>query len=193
MCAACSVTATGSGGVIITQANGVSGTGTPLTGDGAGGIVEFDTMFQTMWDNSRLGPDTIWLAATQLVKVSKIVIANGGAPLLRLTASVTDAIANGGAIQAGAVVGTYLNKITGVAVRLRVHPDMPAGHIFFTSKTLPYSLSGVSNVAQVVTRREYYQLEWALRTRRYEYGVYADELLQVYFPGAFGIIRNVGN
>ena len=34
-------------------------------------------------------------------------------------------------------------------------------------------------------------IEWPLRTRKYEYGVYADELLQNYFPPAFGILKNI--
>ena len=35
---------------------------------------------------------------------------------------------------------------------------------------------------QIRTRQDYYQIEWPLRTRKYEYGVYADEVLQHYFP-----------
>ena len=45
---------------------------------------------------------------------------------------------------------------------------------------------------QVRTRQEYYQIEWPLRTRMYEYGVYADELLQGMFMPAFGMITNAG-
>jgi hypothetical protein len=52
-------------------------------------------------------------------------------------------------------------------------------------------LSGVGNILQIKSRREYYQIEWPLRTRRYEYGVYADELLQNYFPPAFGVLKNI--
>ena len=41
-------------------------------------------------------------------------------------------------------------------------------------------------------RRDYYQLEWPLKTRKYEYGVYFDGVLQNYFPPAFGMITNIG-
>ena len=58
---------------------------------------------------------------------------------------------------------------------------------------MPYPLSNVPNTVQIRTRREYYQIEWPLRARRYEYGVYADEVLQNYAPFAFGAITNIGN
>lgn len=74
---------------------------------------------------------------------------------------------------------------------IRLHPNMPAGTVLFRTKKLPYPLSNVQNVVQVLTRQEYYQLEWPLKTRKYEYGVYADEVLQNYFPPAFGIIDNI--
>jgi hypothetical protein len=64
--------------------------------------------------------------------------------------------------------------------------------ILFTSQTIPYPISGVGNVMQVRTRQEYYQIEWPLRTRKYEYGVYADEVLQHYFPPSMGVIANIG-
>jgi len=38
-----------------------------------------------------------------------------------------------------------------------------------TRASIPYPLSGVGNVFQIRTRRDYYQIEWPLRTRRYEY------------------------
>jgi hypothetical protein len=32
-----------------------------------------------------------------------------------------------------------------------------------------------------------------LHSRRYEYGVYADEVLQHYFPPSLALITNIGN
>jgi hypothetical protein len=64
--------------------------------------------------------------------------------------------------------------------------------LFFTNK-LPYPLSNVSNVVQVRTRREYYQIEWPIQSRKYEYGVYCDEVLQHYFPPSMAVITNIAN
>ena len=41
------------------------------------------------------------------------------------------------------------------------------------------------------TRQDYYQIEWPPRARRYECGVYADEVLQHYFPPSMAIISNI--
>ena len=70
---------------------------------------------------------------------------------------------------------------------------MPAGTILFDTRTVPYPLSGVGNLVQVKTRREYQAVDWPVTTRRYEAGVYADEVLQHFFPTALGIITNIGN
>ena len=70
---------------------------------------------------------------------------------------------------------------------------MPAGTILMTTKMLPYPLSGVGNVMQIRTRQDYYQIEWPLRSRRYEYGIYVDEVLQHYFPPSMAVITNIGN
>jgi hypothetical protein len=83
------------------------------------------------------------------------------------------------------MVRTYLNRFSmqgGGVIDIKVYPNMPAGTILMTTKALPYLLAGVGNVVQIRTRQDYYQIEWPLRTRKYEYGVYVDEVLQNYFP-----------
>lgn len=178
----------GSGSVITTLATGTAGTGTAMTSDGAGGITQVEAQLATFWDNSRLSPSTMWMSARTLTAVNKLVIANGGAPLIRFNMD-----GNGGnqTIAAGAVIGTYLNKITNQQIAVRVHPDMPDGQIFFWSDTVPYPVSNVGALVQMKMRQDYYQIEWPRRTRKYEFGVYADGLLQNYFPPAFGLLRNI--
>ena len=51
-------------------------------------------------------------------------------------------------------------------------------------------MANVDNLVQMKMRQDYYQIEWPRRTRKYEFGIYADGLLQMYFPPAFGIMRN---
>jgi hypothetical protein len=70
---------------------------------------------------------------------------------------------------------------------------MPACTLLLRTELLPNPLSGVGNSMQIRTRQAYYQIEWPLRSRRYEYGVYADEVLQRHFPPALGMISNIGN
>lgn len=178
----------GSGGYYAALATGTNGAGTKLTTDSAGGVTEINTMFQSMWDNYRLGPDTIWVSAQQAIDITGIVINRGGAPLVRMNMDAN--VPNLGLV-GGMVVSTLVNKFTNQTVRVRIHPNMPAGTILATSKTIPYPLSGVGNVVQMKCRREFYQTEWPLRTRKYEFGVYVDEVLQMYFAPAFGVITNI--
>jgi hypothetical protein len=179
----------GSNAYIKVMPTGTAGAGTPLTSDGAGGIVEFEEAFVNFYNKYRLSPDVMYVSSQELVNITKKIVANGGAPLLRLTMAADQQ----GSIQAGVVVGQYLNKVTGQQVALRVHPNLPAGTIFMYTSTLPYPLSNVSNVAQMLMRQDYYQLEWPLKTRKYEYGVYADGVLQHYAPFSMGIITNIAN
>lgn len=190
------VGASTSGSYTKTLATGVAGTGTPLTADGAGGIVEIDDAFQSFWDNHNLGPDEIWVNAQQLLDISKTVLAGGSAPLFRFMGDVVNPT-NISQLQfaAGMVIGTYLNKFTmagGQLVPIRLHPNVVPGTIMFLTWNLPYPLSNVAVPMRVKTRREYYQLEWPITKRRYEYGVYVDEVLQHYFPPSIGYINNVG-
>lgn len=180
------IMATGSGAYVKDMATGTPGTGSKLTSDGAGGITEINDAFSAFWDKYRLSPDIMYVNAQELQDMNAIIIANGGAPLIRFGLD-----ANGPTIDAGVVIGSILNKIVNKKVALVVHPNAVPGTILFYSDGVPYPLAGIQNILQVRARRDYYQIEWPIRTRKYEYGVYSDEVLQNYFPPAFGIIKNI--
>jgi hypothetical protein len=181
----------GSNALIVTQPTGVAGTGTPLTGDGAGGIVEFDVVLKSLWDNYRLSPTKIYVSSQEQQNVSKKILAGGSSAAQRFVFTVDQ-----GKIGGGVMVTSYRNKFSmngAVEIPIVLHPNMPAGTVLFFTNKLPYPLSNVGNVVQVRTRREYYQIEWPLRSRKYEYGVYADEVLQNYFPPSMAVITNIAN
>ena len=180
----------GSGAYYFAQPTGTAGTGTPLTTDNAGGIAEINDALRYWWDNYRLSPDEMWCSAQEIVNISSKVIASGGAPLFRFQVDANAANFN---IIAGAKVGQYMNKLTNTLIDVRLHPDATLGTILFTSSTLPYRLPGIGNLFQIKTRREYYQIEWPLKTRKYEYGVYVDEVFQHRFPPSLGVITNIAN
>jgi len=181
----------GSNAYYAAQATGTAGTGTPLTSDSAGGVVEIDAALKDRWDNYRLSPDTIWVNSQEALNISKKIVAGSSTAAQRFVfESVQDAV--GG----GIMVRTYLNRfsMSGAKVLdIKVHPNMPAGTILMTSKSLPYPVSNVGNVMQLRTRQDYYQIEWPLKARRWESGVYADEVLQHYFPPSMAVITNIGN
>lgn len=157
-----------------------------LTSDGAGGVYEFEEAFIHFFTRYRLSPDTVYVNARDLVSLTKLIIGNSGAPLIKLNVDIS----NTNNIRAGTVVGSYLNKVTGDELNIVVHPNLPAGSYLFYSSRLPAYVQGATSPIQIRTRQEYYQIEWPLRTRKYEYGVYADAVLQCMFTPAFGLITN---
>lgn len=164
--------------------------GSAITADGAGGIVEVDVALKSFWDNYKLTPDTMWVSSDLALAISQKILAGNANGAYRIVVNMEQ-----GMMVGGVMVATYLNRFSmngANVLKVRIHPNMPAGMILFTSKALPYPVSGVGNVMQVRTRQEYYQIEWPLRSRKYEYGVYADEVLQHYFPPSMGVICNIG-
>ena len=192
------INTTGSGSYYSAQATGTPGTGTPLTADGAGGVTEINTALKAFWDNYRLAPDMMLVNSQELQNITNKVIAGGGAPLFRF---VSDSKDSDGALSnhqlvAGAVVGSYLNRFTmsgGQLVSVLLHPNVPPGTIIFYSSKLPYPLSNVRNLLQFKMRRDYYQIEWPIVKPSYDFSVFADGVLQNYFPPGFGMITNIAN
>ncbi|MGO9431256.1 hypothetical protein [Rhodoblastus sp.] len=180
-----------SGANITFQPTGAAGVGTPLTADGAGGIVEIEAILKSNWDLYRLSPDEVWVSSQEAGNISKKILAGSANSAQRfIFDSQQDAI--GG----GVMVTTYKNKYSLAGAKsldIKIHPNMPPGTMLFLTRKLPYPLANVGNVMQVRTRQDYYQIEWPLRARRYEYGVYADEVLQHYFPPSMSVITNIGN
>lgn len=172
-----------------TQATGTPGTGTVLTGDGAGGITEIDTALKAFWDNYRLSPDTLWVNSQQMNDIGKKILAGAANGAMRINFNMDQ-----GMIGGGIMVRTYLNKFAmdgATELKIRLHPNMPPGTMLFTTSRLPYPLSNVTNILQMRMRRDYYQIEWPQTTRKYQYGVYEDGVLQNYFPPSQGIITNI--
>jgi hypothetical protein len=101
-----------------------------------------------------------------------------------------DADQETGRIVAGRRVTSYMNKFFNNTLDVEVHPYVPPGTILFWSDRSPYELSGVANLLEAHVRQDYYQIQWPWRTRRYEYGVYCDEVFSCYFTPAFAAIVN---
>lgn len=166
-------------------ATGTAGTGTTLTGAG-GRIVEIDAALGTFYQTYRLQPSKIFMNFKQFQKITNVVLGQAN-PAVYFTSDV----ASDAAFSAGRNVGSYLSPIDGSVLTLVVHPNMPPGTLLFYTETAPGYVDGVSDICRVRTRQDYYQIEWPLRTRKYEYGVYADEVLQHFFPPSMGVLTNV--
>lgn len=184
------------GAYVKVMPTGTAGTGTPLTASGRGSINEIDTMLKSMWDNYQLGATVLYVNSQEQMNITSKVLNNSSGPLLRYNQPA------GGkepyALVASGVVSFYFNPFTangGQLIPVMLHPKVPPGTIVAWCEELPlwYQNNEVSNVAEVHFRRDYYQLDYPLRTRMWESGVYAEEVLAVYAPFAMAIITNIAN
>jgi len=180
--------ASGSNAYIKNMATGAPGIGTGLTADNAGGIVEIDEALESMWSNYKLGPDTIWVNAREAKNITKKLLGGTGV-------NYNIALNQGQPFTAGAVVARYLNKFSMGSesfVDIKVHPFLPPGLMLGNLAQLPYPVNNVPNVVEKRLRRDYYQIEWPMRERRYETGVYLDGVLAVFAPFTLMVLGNIG-
>ena len=183
------------GGYVNNLATGTAGTGTVLTSSGRGSVNEIDAMLVSMWQNYQVSPDVIYCNAQEIKNITTKVLTSASGPLLHMNNNNPQ---DPYAIMAGNVVSYYFNPFAlngGIKIPIRIHPLLPPGTIVGWSSQLPaqYQNNETPNVAEMKTRADYYSLEWPIKTRAREYGVYCEEVLAVYAPFAMGIITNIAN
>ena len=179
-------------------ASGAAGTGSFLTSSGRGSVIEIDNMLVQMWNTYRVSPTALYVNAQEQKNITTKCLTNASGPLIRYNVAADSD--NGGpyGVSASGVVRWYYNPFSvdgGFDIPVKVHPDLPPGTILALCERLPvwYQSNQTPNVAEVLTRRDYYRVDWPLRTRRREFGVYAEETLAVYAPFGVGILTNIGN
>jgi hypothetical protein len=183
---------------VTSLATGTAGAGTFLTSSGRGSVVEIDNMLVSMWNNYRISPTVIYVNAQEQKNITNKCLTNASGPLLHYNVQADGDNSRPYGVSASGVVRWYYNPFSvdgGFDIPIKVHPDLPPGTLLAYCERLPvwYQSNEVPNVAEVMTRRDYYRVDWPLRTRRREYGVYAEEVLAVYAPFGIGILTNIGN
>lgn len=166
--------------------------GALLTSDSASGILEIDAALKFQWDTNRLTPTKIWVSSQEAQNINKKVLASTGVPLFRINLNSQEKPV----VVGGSAVAGYFNKFAaggGQVIPMEIHPYLTAGTLFMQTEFLPYPLSNVDNVAQIKCRRDYHQIDWPITSRVYQFGVYADEVLQVFAPFSFCVLQNIGN
>lgn len=175
---------------------GTAGAGTQLTATGSGEVTEIRNMLQAMWDNYRLSVTRIYVSSQELGSITKLVLAGGSAPLVRLN---TQGGGTGPAdvrYTAGAVVGWYFNPYTadgGRFIPIILHPNMVPGTIFGYCENLPasYMSNETPTVAELLVRQDYYVEKWPRTSRAQAYGTYCQTVPAVYAPFALALITNI--
>lgn len=163
--------------------------GANLTGNGDGSITEIDDILQNAFDKYRLGYDGIWCSSADFRMLRNKVVSPGGTSNYRIILGKEGE----SQIQGGALIQSYVSPYMGKTLDITVHPNLPQGTMLFYSKSIPYENANVKNITEVETRREYYSQDWPIVTRKYEYGVYADETFKLKVPFAYFCLQNFGS
>lgn len=151
-------------------------------------IYEFDEILRAAYDQYKVGYDRILMSSADMLDTfGNMLNQSSAANLYRIW---FDADEQNGRIVAGRKVTSYMNKFFNNTLDVEVHPFLPPGTIIFWSDRSPYELSGVANLLEARVRQDYYQVQWPWKSRRYEYGVYVDEVFSLYFSPAFALITN---
>lgn len=177
------MTLASSGAIMVTMSNGNSG----LTISGTN-ILEFDAVLQAAYDQYKLGFNSIKMSSLDIQASMGAFFTGGAASQFRI---MFDANQETGKIVAGRRVTSYINKFFGNTLDIELHPYLPPGTVLFWSDRVPYELAGVANILEAKVRQDYYQLQWPLKTMKYEFGVYVDEVFAGYFMPAFAVINNL--
>ena len=177
------VTFTAGGSIIYSMPAG--NTGLTIAGSN---FEEIDAVLRAAYDQYKIGFDRILISATDVLDTFGAML--GQASTANGFRLLFDADKETGRIVAGRRITSYLNKFFNNTLDVEVHPYMPPGCIIFWSDRSPYELSGVANLLEAHVRQDYYQIQWPWRSRRYEYGVYVDEVFPCYFTPAFACIIN---
>lgn len=174
-----------SAGGSLTFVGNSGNTGLTISGTN---IAEWDALLQAAYDQYKIGFDRILMSSADVANFMGTMLGQNAAASFRI---LFDAEAETGRIVAGRRVTSYLNKFFGNTLDVEIHPYIPQGTIIFWSDRAPYELSGVPNILEAHVRMDYYQIQWPFRSRRYEYGVYADEVFACYFTPAFAVMSNI--
>lgn len=164
-----------------------------LTADGQMGIVEIQDMLQSLWDNSKVGPQEIWVGSQEVRNIAKKLVNAGASSLVRVV--VENSVDGQGNLLAGVRAVKILNPFTGEIIDIIAHPDMPPGKMLALTHRLPewFPNNNVGANIIVATLQEYADYEFARTTRAYEHGVYASEVMPIYAPSFCGVITNIKN
>lgn len=186
-----------SGAYFNSQATGTPGVGTPLTASGRGSVNEIDAMMLALWNQYQLSIDVLYVNAQELKNITTKVLtgASGGS----LVNYFQDPKAGEFILTAGGVVEFYYNPYmapgAGRRIPIHIHPQIPPGTIVGWAKNLPiqYQNNHVPNIVEMLTRQDYYQINWPIITRSRQVGVYSEQVLAVYAPFGFAVLSNIAN
>ena len=160
--------------------------GTSLTADGQLGIQQFSDMFASMYENYKVGCDTLYMNGVHAAQVRSLVYGSN------TPSSTLFLNGKGEQVQAGNPVPTIFNMYTGQVVRIVIHPDLPTGTIIATSDSVDLEIQNFQNgiwfLREAMPFKGYM---WPTTQREYTFGCYWSGLLEIHYGPAFGVIQGL--
>ncbi len=161
--------------------------GGALTSDNSGGVQQFTSGFEYLWDNYRIRPDKLVIGGNVQQAINKAVFGGTTGPVFRVD------LPSGKPVTSGNTVKGILNPITGDIVEVVLDPWAPSNGALALCTSLPeYSIPEVPLPFYLQTRmRDYYQIIWPQVTRTQYQGVYYSGLMKVPALFAAAVFQNI--
>lgn len=139
------------GSVIVQHGSGVSSGSTIIDAAGSqftvsgGGIQQLDNFNKSYYNATKLGPSAYMVSSQEANSLSALVLNTPGA----VTYLTMDDAAGRGQIVAGGRVGSYVNRITGEQVPIKLYPHIPPGTLMARRDSVPYPNANISRVMEM--------------------------------------------
>lgn len=176
---------TSSGATVIDAA------GSQFTVSG-GGIEQLDQLNKTYYNQTKLGPAYYKVSAQEADSLSAIVLDNPGA----VTYLTMNDAAGRAQIVAGGRIGSYVNRVTGEQIPIKVYPNMVPGTMLAGRNTVPYPNADINRVLEMRCIDDLYQFQYGADRAhggpREDGEVRAVETLINRAPVVFGVIQSIG-
>lgn len=169
--------------------------GGSLTSQKNGMVTEVETLLQYVFDNFQTGVDVIWGSSDAVMALRQAIRYSGTTATGFQFMTTRDGQNNllGGFVVSGYQSNYAINNPNGAnVIPIVMHPMMPAGTLFFDVTHNPYPHSRIPFVRGLLTRRDYYSIEWPVTTRQYTFGTYVDEVLAHNVPWLSAVITGIG-
>lgn len=163
--------------------------GGTLTATGKGGIVEFDNFFVDRMKLYRISKFDIWVGIDQVKNITAKVTAGSTATPYMIQVAPGSVNLIGGQRVTG-----YNHPITGEALDVRYHPNIPAGLVVFKIKELSPEYYRNDNIPAPWRIKEwlsYTSIHWPENTFQRDVGVVTAEVLQGYVPFGNGLLSEI--
>jgi hypothetical protein len=151
MLATCTADYTTGGGPIVQHGAGTASgailqdaAGAQFTVSG-GGIAQLDAINVALFNSIQLGPSCYMVSSQESNSLGKLIMNTPGA----VTYLTMNDAAGRGEIVAGGRIGSYVNRLTGEQVPIKMYPNIPPGTLVARRDTVPFPNSDVGRVFEM--------------------------------------------